>query len=110
MKHLITASVLAICSAAQAEFWDGNTLLSRMSGSMGEQNAAIGYVMGVADVHHNSTQCAPEGVTSGQMRDMVRNYLTNTPAIRHLPADLLVLQVLKATWPCAQQRRQGAGV
>lgn len=109
MKAAI-ALILAMSSLAHAEFWDGNTLLSRISGSVGEQNVATGYVMGVADVHHNTTQCAPEGVTSGQIRDMVRNYLTNTPAVRHLPADLLVLHVLKGTWPCANNQRKGGGV
>jgi hypothetical protein len=44
------------------------------------------------------------------MRDMVRNYLTNNPAVRHLPADLLVLHVLKGTWPCANNQRKGNGV
>lgn len=105
------ALILAISSqGAQAEFWDGNTLLSRMSGSAGEQSAAIGYVMGVADVHHNASQCAPDGVTAGQMRDMVRNYLTNTPAVRHLSADSIVLHVLKGVWPCAQRAPKGTGV
>lgn len=104
------ALILALSSLARAEFWDGNTLLSRMGGTSGEQNAAIGYVMGVADVHHNVAQCAPEGVTSGQMRDMVRNYLTSNPAVRHLSADLLVLHVLKSTWPCANNQRRGNGV
>ena len=106
MKALVLALALA-CGSAHAEFWDGNTLLSRMGGTMGEQNAAIGYVMGVADVHHNVAQCAPEGVTAGQMRDMVRNYLTSYPAVRHLSADLLVLHVLKSTWPCAQRSGRG---
>lgn len=104
MKALILClSLLSV--SAHAEFWDGNTLLSRMGGTMGEQNAAIGYVMGVADAHHNTGQCAPEGVTAGQMRDMVRNYLTSNPAVRHLSADLLVLHVLKSTWPCARSGR-----
>lgn len=107
MKNLVLLTVL-FAGAAQAEFWDGNTLLARMNGSIGEQNAALGYVMGVTDAHQNISQCAPEGVTSGQIRDMVRNYLTNTPAVRHLTADSLVLHVLKGAWPCGGQRRGNA--
>lgn len=107
MKCLLILSLFSF--SAHAEFWDGNTLLSRIDGTTGQQNAALGYVMGVADVHHNITQCAPDGVTAGQMRDMVRNYLNNTPAVRHLPAAPLILHVLKGTWPCNNQRK-GSGV
>ena len=101
------ALVLALlCGAAHAEFIDGNKLLADMNGSHGVQMSALGYVMGVADAQQGVAVCAPPTVTSGQMRDMVYNYLTNTPAVRHLSGDLIVTHVLKSTWPC----RPGRGV
>ena len=102
----IALSLLLICGAARAEFIDGNKLLADMNGSHGVQMSALGYVMGVADAQQGVAVCAPPTVTSGQMRDMVYNYLTNTPAVRHLSGDLIVTHVLKSTWPC----RPGRGV
>ena len=105
MKPLCLALAL-LCGWAHAEFIDGNKLLSDMNGSHGMQMSALGYVMGVADTLQNVTVCAPPSVTSGQMRDMVFNYLTNTPAVRHFSGDSLVSHVLKSSWPCAA-RPQG---
>ena len=94
--------VLLLCGSAHAEFYTGNDLLQRMNSDvLAERSAAIGYVMGVADSGHGINYCPPESVTSGQLRDMVRNYLTNTPAVRHLAADSLVTHVIKSQWPCA---------
>jgi hypothetical protein len=101
MKHLFLCLAL-VAGSAQAEFYTGNELLQRLnSESLGERAAGIGYIMGVADSGHGVIYCPPEHVTSGQLRDMVRNYLTNTPAVRHLSADSLVTHVIKSQWPCA---------
>jgi hypothetical protein len=32
--------------------------------------------------------------------DMVHNYLNNVPADRHLAADVIVIKVLAASFPC----------
>lgn len=102
-------SLTLLCGSAHAEFIDGNKLLSDMNGSHGFQMSALGYVMGVADALQGAVVCMPPSVTSGQVLDMVRNYLTNTPAIRHFSGDAIVSHVLKASWPCAE-RRKGTGV
>lgn len=95
-------SMALLCGVAHAEFYTGNDLLQRLNSDiLAERSAAIGYIMGVADSGHGVSYCPPEAVTSGQMRDMVRNYLTNTPAVRHLSADSLVTHVIKSSWPCA---------
>lgn len=96
-----------LCANAHAEFWDGNKLHQRLNGSATEQWVALGYVTGVADALLGVTHCAPEGVTAGQVRDMVRNYLENTPAVRHFSADTLVSRVLKTTWPCPDRTPPG---
>jgi hypothetical protein len=90
-----------VAGSAQAEFLDGNKLLSDIKGSHGFQMSALGYVMGVADAIQNAVACVPPSVTSGQVLDMVRNYLEATPAVRHLTADMIVTHVLKQAFPCA---------
>ena len=101
MKHLIAASLLVICSTAQAQFWDGNKLLERMNGTQGDKWVAIGYIMGAADAGHGSLFCPPvPTITAGQVNDMVKAALEQTPAIRHLPGDVLVTATLAIAWPC----------
>lgn len=101
-----TALILALLLAgtAHAEFKDGNKLLSDMrDSSYYIQGVALGYVTGVADVGVGVIHCAPPNLTAGQLHDMVKNYLENTPAERHLTADTIINKVLKAVWPCAKR-------
>ena len=107
----LLALAIATCSlVTHAEFYTGNDLLSRMTSDEAPQRAAaIGYIMGVTDAGMGVTHCTPADVTAGQIRDMMRNYLTNTPAERHLTADTLINRVLKATWPCARRSSSGSG-
>jgi hypothetical protein len=100
MKRAILCLAL-VAGTAHAEFLDGNKLLSDMKGSHGFQMSALGYVMGVADSIQSVTACVPPSVTSGQVLDMVRNYLEANPAIRHFTADVIVTDVLKRAFPCA---------
>ena len=115
MKRALTAAALvALCATAHANFKDGNRLLADLNNSSGSATQilpalGLGYIMGVADAYGGITHCAPENVTAGQIRDMVRNFLENTPAIRHLPANDIVGHVLKSAWPCAE-RKKGQGV
>jgi hypothetical protein len=74
-----------------------------MNGGYGFQMSALGYVMGVADTLQHVVVCIPSNVTSGQVNDMVRNYLTNVPRERHLSGDILIGRVLKEAFPCAQK-------
>lgn len=99
------ALILAMfCTVAQAEFQDGNKLLSDLQSSYIENRMyGLGYIIGVADMGRGYINCMPENATAGQIRDMVKNYLENTPAERHITADILVNRVLKAVWPCAKR-------
>lgn len=91
--------------AAHAEFWDGNKLLDRLTSSVVvDRVQALGYIMGVSDTMQTINHCPPPNVQAGQMEDMVRNYLNNTPAVRHFSADGIVLQVLKTAFPCSRGR------
>ena len=103
MKHAILCLAL-VAGSANAYFKDGNKLLSELKDNTGTNiypAIGMGYITGVADALSGITTCPPSNATAGQMTDMVRNYLENTPAIRHLPANQVVLHVLKSVWPCA---------
>ena len=99
------ALILAICcTSAQAEFHDGNKLLSMLKdGGYFNPGYAMGYIIGVTDMGLGIVHCAPTNVTAGQLNDMVKNYLENSPAERHLSGDLIVNRILKATWPCPKK-------
>jgi hypothetical protein len=105
MKWLAAVTVVVACNA-HAEFKTGNDLLSDLNASdFFTRGLALGYVMGTFDVGQGYLHCPPAHVTAGQVQDMVRNYLTNTPAERHLSADILVNKVLKGVWPCKSSGR-----
>ena len=98
--------LFGICLSAQAEFKDGNQLLDDFdSDNIVNRVVGLGYVMGVADVGFGIVHCAPSNVKAGQIKDMVQNYLRNTPAERHLSADVTVNKVLKTVWPCQTRSR-----
>lgn len=99
-SKLILMSVL-FASTAHAFFYDGNDLLRRLnSDDEVLQMVALGYVTGVSDANKGRTHCMPNNVTTGQLRDMVRNYLNNNPAERHFSAHSIVRAVLASVFPC----------
>ena len=64
----------------------------------------LGYVMGVAELAGQGSvkprACFSAQVTSGQMVDVVRQWLDRNPARRHLPAAGLVATALQQAFPC----------
>jgi len=107
-KFLVTA-VFALPIAVQAQFWTGNDLLSRMRGDTLEKTVAVAYIMGVSDASIGVNHCPPLKSTAGQMHDIVQKYIDNMPEIRTLAADVLVMNALRAVWPCQKtEKRRGA--
>lgn len=106
MKKFL-ASLLMIPAMANAEFISGNELLSNLKGNLDERMFAIGYIAGVSDFLDGATVCSPNGVTLGQMRDLIKEYLENNPQQRHYSADSLIRNRLEQLWPC-KQRGKGA--
>ena len=103
MRRLLIC--LAMVGSAQAQILDGNRLHSYLeSDNAAERMYGIGYVTGVADAVRGVVFCPPMNITVGQMADITKNFLANTPAIRHLPGDAIVGHVFKAVWPCQEQR------
>jgi len=97
---------LTLCASANAEFKDGNKLLADINSSyIADNTAALGYVMGVADTTHGILHCGPPNATSGQIRDMVHNYLTNRPTERTKTGDEIVVHVLRTMWPCQNKSK-----
>lgn len=108
MKKLIALTLLT-CASAHAEFFTGNDLLQKLNGAHLDQMVGLGYVMGVFDATRGAEHCPPDNITAGQVKDMVKLHLENTPATRHFVADVQVRYVLSKAWPCADKKK-GAGV
>lgn len=101
MKILLITLLTAASCAAQAQYRTGNELLADMRDqSTYKTGFSLGYVMGVADAGNGVTFCLPSNVTAGQVSDMVRNTLIDTPAVRHIHAASIVDYVLSKAWPC----------
>jgi hypothetical protein len=102
-------SLLLVAAPVHAEFFDGNKLLSTCRSNQPIDMAdCIGYVTGVYDTLAGVRICSPDGITRGQVRDIVLTYLQNAPEERHKTADVLIGNVLSALWPC--KRPAGRGV
>lgn len=106
MKKLL-AGLLFVPVISHAAFKTGNDLWMDMTSKdyFGLANS-IGYITGVADTARGYLYCPPAdggGITAGQMQDMVKNYLQANPQIRNFNADLIVINVLKQAWPCANK-------
>lgn len=110
---LFLASALSIFLSAyssNAQFKDGNKLLTDCQNNQGiNLGYCLGYVAAIADgmidaMVNGRTACIPNGVTQGQLRDIVVGKLIASPANRHLSADVLVAQAIADTYPCADRR------
>lgn len=102
MKKTLIA-LLLVSSPALAEYKDGNALyadLSDESPTMVNQALGLGYVLGVVDAYAKTAICIPNGVQAGQVQGVVKNYLYVRPESRHYSADSLVVNAVKAVWPC----------
>ena len=108
MKTRFLALILAAALPAHAQFRTGNQLLTEIQEPASYRSGlAMGYIMGVTDAGNGVNFCPPSNATAGQISDMVRNRLFDTPAIRHLPADIIIYSILEPVWPCANKRSGG---
>lgn len=123
MKQFLLAFVLLMgFSIAQAGFDRGNDLMGGLMRceefDSGRDRSAqiaykcsysIGYISAVVDAHEalqvlyefDPYFCPPEtGATRGQLRAIVKKYLDDNPAGRHIVAPGLVLKALSEAFPC----------
>lgn len=88
--------------SADAAFQSGNKLKADIYGSSADRMFALGYVVGVTEVLVDESHvCLANGVTQGQLLDVVKKYFEANPESLHRSAYLLVYLALKNTWPCA---------
>lgn len=101
----LAAAVAASNTHAQLEFESGNSLYAKLTGDQADRLMAMSYIVGIHDAYAAITICAPDGVTKGQLADMIRNWLGNNPVQRHRPASVLVNEALNKVWPCKNNRQ-----
>jgi hypothetical protein len=106
MKKLLVA-LLMVPAMAHAAFYTGNELLTKLNGDSMDRLHALGYIQGAADAYSGIIFCPPGTVTGGQLMDMIKNYLTNTPAVRHRAADVIIMEALQPVWPCKNRNSRG---
>jgi hypothetical protein len=109
-RLLLGAAALAATLPAHAGFDTGNRLFEDCSAeNYFNRGYCGGYVTGIVDmlealsargVIPKNTLCIPEGVTKGQLADVVKKYLGEHPERRHLDAGGLVPEALTASFPC----------
>jgi len=111
MKTMLAAVLLALCTSVHGEFFSGNHLLAECeSRDASSRIDCLGYTSGAADAAQGRFYCPPDGVTRGQVRDVVIAHLRANAAQRHLTADVLVALALRDVWPCAPRATPGAGI
>jgi hypothetical protein len=111
MKYLILAFALLSGSAFAQTKQDGNQLLIdiKAPSSFFRNGASFGYVIGIADnLTVQNEICFPDGVTHGQMVDVVQKYIEENPAIRHLHRLILVRASLIFAFPCKQENKRSS--
>ncbi|MDQ0024334.1 hypothetical protein J2X90_002132 [Variovorax paradoxus] len=118
IKKFSLPALLLCCASmhAGASFMDGNKLLSGLEGHPLDIAASRAYVMGIADysqsvkaltgrnVAFDACFEVPDGVTAGQLGDVVKIWLQKNPQHRHFSGPSLVTAALAAVYPCAAKR------
>lgn len=111
MKHIVTTVVTALtllATSAQAEFYNGNELLTRMNNkenSIVDNMLSLGYVAGVHDTNNGARFCTPTTATSGQVRDVVHKWVLANPEWRDYSGDMVVTFALSSAWPCPKKTK-----
>lgn len=106
MKLALLIGGIILAGSAQAEFRSGNTLLDDIRSEMVVNRMfAAGYIAGVADVANGVSHCLPSRSTVGQLMDLSEKFLAESPEIRDISADVILLGLFKKTWPCAKKGR-----
>ena len=110
MKKLLIA-LLMVPAMARAEFLTGNELYQKMTSTdHGDRMYAMGFVVGAYDIGVHVFFCprTEQGITVGQVQDIVRNYMAANPGQRNRTAEFMVREAFKEIWPCAN-RTPGRG-
>jgi hypothetical protein len=109
------AAIVLVLGAGEAgaavKDTNGNQLYADCTGDLVGQAVCVGYVRGVYDRDRwsdaSSYICAVDGVTTGQLVDVVVQYLKAHPEKRDFRAGGLVLFALRDAWPCPKPSTAG---
>ena len=117
-RAVVVGILISMGSSSQAGLITGNTLLAECQS---EGRFCQGYISGSVDEHlrvaninwyisfqtnaqatlqEHLSYCIADGVTIGQMKDIVTLYLERNPADRHQDASWLVVGALAEAFPC----------
>ena len=106
MKRFLITSLIAVSSVANAAYYSGNELYAKLtSKETSDRIMGLGYIAGVHDVMEGNAICAPQGVTLGQLGDVVLKKLRSIPEHRHNSADSLVFVALTEAFPCKNKKK-----
>ncbi|GMQ77008.1 MAG: hypothetical protein BMS9Abin01_2314 [Gammaproteobacteria bacterium] len=116
LVSMLTASASA---AAATAYKVGDDLKASCEGTAaGEQNAStaeyllcLGYLQAVADTDATMAEwgessrqaCIPQGVTSGQLRQVFLDWPNQPPDCLRCSAASLVLTAFSESWPCKKE-------
>jgi hypothetical protein len=100
LKLLAASLLITLSVSSHAEFFTGFKLAERLQGTEADQLLGLGYTMGVYDSVAGVEVCVPANVTPIQIGGMTFKYLQNNPKDLNLPANVTIVKVLKAAWPC----------
>jgi len=90
--------LLTSSSRADEDVHSGNYWLRQC-----RENGCAAYILAMSDFNAmlpSKYFCAPDGVTVGQMQDVVVKYLTDHPAFREISFILLATEALTTAFPC----------
>jgi Rap1a immunity proteins len=108
---LLFVAVYPTPSTPPNDLIEGNGLLEACTSRQPLQGAmCIGYIRGVIDgenmmgtaLNKRPLVCLPQGVTLGQVEDVIVKYLKDNPAERNKPSAGLIGIAAASAWPCAQ--------
>ncbi len=111
LLSLVGASLQLVASAAlAAPSLDGNKLYEYCAAKEGffQSGLCSGYIFGVVDglstahigLNAPAPFCVPQGVTNGQIVDVVVRYFEATPEQRHFTAASTIAVALMKAFPC----------
>ena len=83
-------------------FFSGNDLHRLLISDIdAERSRAMGFVIGVVDSHMNKKIfCLPNGITTGQLIDVVKKNDAQNPEVRHYSAYSNAVVAIAKAFPC----------
>lgn len=111
VKAAVAGSVLFLCSPAHSQvtatpFSSGNDFLAHYGREAKYECSA--YVIGAADVLQLVEEqrfCPGTGITEGQLKDIVLDYIRSHSSIRHYRAGVLTALALENAFPYQRARK-----